>query len=137
MGNDSQLTVVEDAKKDEFVTQVRRNVETSQYLNELRANIRGGQGYVEISRHSFDYPALCVCYMDRVGVVQAFPNAETSLILKGTGIFKTDETIDLPVMGEMTPFTGDFIISADVIIETVGQFIENFDLDTVGEWCRL
>ena len=75
--------------------------------------------------------------MDRVGVVQAFPNAETSLILKGTGIFKTDETIDLPVMGEMTPFTGDFIISADVIIETVGQFIENFDLDTVGEWCRL
>ena len=52
MGNDSQLTVVEDAKKDEFVTQVRRNVETSQYLNELRANIREGQRYVEISRHS-------------------------------------------------------------------------------------
>ena len=75
--------------------------------------------------------------MDRVGVVQAFPNAETSLILKGTGIFKTDEIIDLPVMGEMTPFTGDFIISADVIIETVRQFIENFDLDAVGEWYRL
>jgi len=132
-----KLTITEDVDTGKFIKQTRRNVEISQFLDELRANVREGKGYVEISRHSYDYPVLCISYKNALGVIQAFSNAETSLVLKGEDIFEPDKIIDLPAMGELVPFTGDLIIDTDTIMKVVEHFSENFDLDILGEWYEL
>ena len=92
---------------------VQALIERVEYLRER------GSGYVEVSHPGRPFPWLALSFAGDNGVVHQFTSPEQSLLLRGDGSMSGDLLVEVPVMEEMHPFTGDYVSGADRALDIV------------------
>ena len=113
----------------------RSNVrDLSDHFNELRSR---GQGYLEVRLPECDFPQLSLGFRDDHAVIHLFSNAEEMSLLMGDGTVPSRAVIDVPIMDDLTEFTGDFVLSVDRAWDLVRDFVRTGAPRDLGEWCEL
>jgi hypothetical protein len=107
------------------------------YREQLASLLREGSGYTEVSRVGSPYPALTLSINEGLAVVHRFDDAETCMLLKGTGQVAADETRDFPIQTDEVAFTGEFISTAARGVDVLIAFAQGVDIRSLGTWVRL
>lgn len=108
--------------------------ELTESFNALRSR---NQGYVEVHFGDAQFPLLTLGFRGDKAVIHLFVNEESVSLLVGNGSMSSDETIEVPVMDDVTPFAGDFALSVDEGWEIVQKFLRTGTFEDLGEWCEL
>lgn len=103
-------------------------------FNELRSH---GQGYLEVRLPDSAFPQLTLSFRDDHAIIHLFTNEESVSLLVGDGTVPPEATVDVPIMDDLTVFTGDFILSVDHAWDIVENFVRTGTFEELGEWCEL
>ncbi|MEW1953353.1 hypothetical protein [Terrabacter sp. NPDC080008] len=117
--------------------QVLRTSEHEDYRQQLAQLLRQGTGYTEVARAGSAYPALTLSINEDLAVVHRFDDAETCLLLEGTGQVPADEIRDFQIQDDPAGFTGRFITTAARGIDVLNAFAKGADVEGLGVWVRL
>ncbi|WP_371799007.1 hypothetical protein OG963_14315 [Streptomyces sp. NBC_01707] len=103
-------------------------------FNELRSH---GQGYLEVRLPDNEFPQLTLGFQSDHAIIHLFTSEESMSLLSGDGTVSSEVTIDVPIMSEMSTFTGDFVLSVDHACDVVRNFVRTGAFEELGEWCEL
>lgn len=96
-----------------------------------------GSGYVEVSHLQRAFPWLAFSFIGDHGVVHQFTSGEECQLLRGDGSVGKEVVVEVPVFDEDSPFTGDYVSTADRAWKVVQDFVEGVEPRALGEWDRL
>ncbi|HEX8632369.1 MAG TPA: hypothetical protein VF755_29780 [Catenuloplanes sp.] len=108
--------------------------ELSDRFKELRSH---GQGYLEVRLPDNEFPQLSLGFRDDHAVVHLINNAEGMSLLVGDGTVPSGAVVEVPIMDDLTEFTGDFALSVDRAWDLVCNFIRTGRAGDLGDWCEL
>ncbi|WP_416980827.1 hypothetical protein [Streptomyces sp. T028] len=103
-------------------------------FNKLRSR---GQGYLEVRLPDTEFPQLTLGFRDDHAIIHRFTNEESMSLLIGDGTVPAEATVDVPIMDDLTAFTGDFVLSVDHAWGIVQNFVRAGMPEELGEWCEL
>ncbi|MER6557600.1 hypothetical protein ABT300_07500 [Streptomyces sp. NPDC001027] len=103
-------------------------------FNELRSR---GQGYVEVRSPSRQFPVLSLAFRDDHAVVHLMSGTERMSLLAGDGSVSSGAEVEVPIMDDLTAFTGDFVLDVDRAWDVLHSFTQTRAADFVGEWREL
>ncbi|WP_328502157.1 hypothetical protein OG828_22805 [Streptomyces sp. NBC_00457] len=103
-------------------------------FNELRSR---GQGHLEFRLTDSEFPQLTLSFRDDHAIIHLFTSEETVSLLAGDGTVPPDATADVPIMDELSVFTGEFVLSVDRAWDIVQNFVRTGVFEELGEWCEL
>ncbi|MFK0153645.1 hypothetical protein ACIQVK_16445 [Streptomyces sp. NPDC090493] len=103
-------------------------------FNQLRSR---GQGYLEVRFPERPFPQLTLGFRDDYAVIHLFTDEESVSLLVGDGTLPSDTSVEVPILDDLTEFTGDFALSVDSAWDTVRNFTQERTLEELGEWCEL
>ncbi|MEW2808063.1 hypothetical protein AB0929_13235 [Streptomyces massasporeus] len=103
-------------------------------FNELRSH---GRGYLEIRMPDSVFPQLTSSFSDDLAVIHLFTDEASVSLLVGDGTAPPEATVNVPVMDDLTSFTGDFVLGVDRAWEVVQNFAQTQRIEELGEWCEL
>ncbi|MFF3412597.1 hypothetical protein ACFYW8_41975 [Streptomyces sp. NPDC002742] len=103
-------------------------------FNELRSR---GQGYLEVRFPDNAFPQLTLSFRGDHAVIHLFNDEASVSLLVGDGTVSPEVTIDVPIMDDLTEFTGDFILSVHHAWDVVQNFVQTGTVEGLGEWCEL
>jgi hypothetical protein len=106
----------------------------SDRFNELRSR---GQGYLKVRLPDSEFPQLSLGFRDDHAVIHLINDAEGMSLLVGDGTVPSGAVVDVPIMDDLTEFTGDFVLSVDRAWDLVRNFIRTGAPSDLGEWCEL
>ncbi|MEW2079336.1 MULTISPECIES: hypothetical protein [unclassified Streptomyces] len=106
----------------------------SDRFNDLRSL---GQGYVEVRLPNREFPMLMLAFRDDHAVVQLMSDPERMSLLVGDGTVPSDAEVEVPIMGDLATFTGDFVLDVDRAWELVHDFTQMRAAGPLGEWPEL
>lgn len=109
-------------------------IDLSERFNELRSH---DQGYLEVRLPDSEFPQLTLGFRDDHAVIHLINGAEGISLLLGDGTVPSGDLVDIPIMDDLTEFTGDFVLSVDRAWDLVGNFIHTGTPSGLGEWCEL
>jgi hypothetical protein len=93
-----------------------------------------GVGYSEVNWADRDCPRVALSFRKPYAVVHYWSAPGKIYLLFGGGVIDPHESIDLPILDDDAPFTGDFILSADKAWDLVKTFINSGFIGDMGEW---
>ena len=101
------------------------------------AKLRGaGRGYAEISLSDPDSAQLTVGFQEDHAVIHLISNMETFLPV-GDSAAALDAIVEVPFMGELASFAGEFAVSLDRAWTVIQEFLGSGIPERVGEWRQL
>lgn len=103
-------------------------------FNDLRSR---GQGYVEVRSPDREFPVLILAFRDDHAVIHLMTDTEQTSLLAGDGTVPSAAEIEVPVMDDLAPFTGDFALDIDRAWGLVHDFTQTRATDSLGEWYEL
>ena len=103
-------------------------------FSELRSR---GQGYLEVHFPDSEYPQMTLSFQGDRAIIHLFTDEETVSLLAGDGTVPPDVTVDVPIMDELSSFTGDFVLSVDRAWDVVETFVRTGTYAELGEWFEL
>ncbi|MFD4562829.1 hypothetical protein ACFWP5_52530 [Streptomyces sp. NPDC058469] len=103
-------------------------------INELRSL---GHGYLEARLPNNAFPQLTMGFRDDHAIIHLFTTEESVSLLLGDGTLPSEVTVDVPIIDELSTFTGDFVLSVDHAWDVVQNFVQTGLSETLGEWCEL
>ncbi|MET9379796.1 hypothetical protein ABZY09_01600 [Streptomyces sp. NPDC002928] len=103
-------------------------------FSELRSS---GQGYLEVRLPDSEYPQLTLSFRGDRAIIHLFTDEETVSLLGGDGTVPPEVTVDVPIMDELSSFTGDFVLSVDRAWDVVENFVRTGTFEELGEWFDL
>lgn len=106
----------------------------SDRYNDLRSL---GQGYVEVRLPNGEFPTLILAFRDDHAVVQLMSDPERMSLLAGDGTVPSGVEGTVPIMDDLTTFTGDFVLDVDRAWEVVHDFTRTRAAGPLGEWREL
>jgi hypothetical protein len=106
----------------------------SDRFNELRSR---GRGYLKVRLPDSEFPQLTLGFRDDHAVIHLINDAEGMSLLVGDGTVPSGAVVDVPIMDDLTEFTGDFVLSVDRAWNLVRNFIRTGARRYLGEWCEL
>jgi hypothetical protein len=111
---------------------VERRTSADDYIARIEALLAVGEGYSEVQ------------WADRAvrggyGVVHLFSADGELFILAGDGVIDASETVLIPVLddGQGTPFTGEYVLSAEHAWKAVKHFVRHGAVEDLGNWQEL
>jgi hypothetical protein len=107
------------------------------YMSRLRYLLSAGEGYTQVRRGDTDFPMLAFSFRGGYGVIHMFDSPDDCRLLRGDGILPATETVEVPVHGDVCPFSGDFVSGVARASATIGAFVHGASVEQLGEWCRL
>lgn len=105
----------------------------SNRFNDLRSR---GQGYLEVRLPDNEFPQLTLGFRDDQAVIHLI-NAEGMSLLVGDGTVPSGAVVKVPIMDDLTEFTGDFVLRVDRAWDLVRDFVQTGAASDLGEWCEL
>jgi hypothetical protein len=132
---DVEWTVIQPATGRTQGAPARSDHET--YRRRLALLLGQVSGYTEVSRVGSAYPALTLSINEGLAVVHRFDDADTGLLLVGTGQLRADETRDFQILDDDAAFTGEFISTAARGVDVLIAFAQGADVSGPGMWVRL
>ncbi|MFF3791700.1 hypothetical protein ACFYXW_16820 [Streptomyces sp. NPDC001981] len=96
-----------------------------------------GQGYLEVRLPDGEFPQLTLGFRGDQAVIHLINDAAGMSLLVGDGTVPSGAVVDVPIMDELTEFTGDFVLSVDRAWALVRNFIRMEAPSGLGEWCEL
>ncbi|MGW1094175.1 hypothetical protein ACWD5W_00110 [Streptomyces sp. NPDC002455] len=103
-------------------------------FNELRSR---GQGYLEVRLSGSEFPQLTLGFRGDHAVVHLFANEESTSLLIGDGAVPSEATVEVPIMDDLTEFTGDFVLGIDQAWDVVRRFSQEGEIEVGEVWCEL
>ncbi|MGW0940616.1 hypothetical protein [Streptomyces sp. NPDC002666] len=79
-------------------------------FNDLRSR---GQGYVEVRSPNREFPVLILAFRDDHAVVHLMSGTERMSLLVGDSTVPSGAEVEVPIMDDLAPFTGDFVLAID------------------------
>ncbi|MBR7833489.1 hypothetical protein KDL01_09445 [Actinospica durhamensis] len=99
--------------------------------------LRGvGRGYVEVGLSDRDDVQLTMGFQEDYAVIHLIADAHT-LLLVGDGIAPIDAMVEVPIMGELGQFTGEFAMGVDRAWTVIQNFLDSVAPESLGEWREL
>ncbi|MFD7244655.1 hypothetical protein [Streptomyces massasporeus] len=108
--------------------------ELTDHFNELRSR---GRGYLEVRLPGREFPRLALGFQGDQAVIHLFGDADGSALLTGDDSVATNAVVDVPVMEDLAPFSGDFILTVEHAWTLLRNFIQTGAHDELGDWCEL
>ncbi|MFG2440558.1 hypothetical protein [Streptomyces sp. NPDC048508] len=102
----------------------------SDRFNDLRSR---GQGYVEVRSPNGEFPVLILAFRDDHAVVHLMSDAERMSLLVGDGSVLSGAEVKVPIMDDLTAFTGDFVLDIDRAWDLVRYFTQTWEAGSLGE----
>ncbi|MGW2570867.1 hypothetical protein [Streptomyces sp. NPDC001537] len=106
----------------------------SDRFNDLRTC---GQGYVEVRSPNREFPVLTLAFRDDHAVVHLVSDTERMSLLVGDGTAPSGAEIEVPIMDDLSTFTGDFVLDVDQAWDLLHVFTRTQAAGPLGEWCEL
>ncbi|MCC2320802.1 hypothetical protein [Cellulomonas xiejunii] len=72
-----------------------------------------GSGYVEVRRPQSDFPVVTLGFRGKSAVLHVMHDPEQVLIMSGDGSLPSGGSTEVPVMGDLTEFDGQFVVTVD------------------------
>jgi hypothetical protein len=92
------------------------------------------QGYVEVRRVDDDFPALLVGFRKGFAVVHCMWGPESMALLAGDGSVAGSEQVDMLIMDDLGPFTGEYVLESARARDVLLKFADGADPRSLGEW---
>ncbi|MGW7364070.1 hypothetical protein ACWGI8_11725 [Streptomyces sp. NPDC054841] len=96
-----------------------------------------GQGYLEVRLPDSEFPQLTLGFRGDHAVIHLINDAAGMSLLVGDGTVPSGAVVDVPIMDDLTEFTGDFVLSVETAWALVRNFIRTEAPSDLGEWCEL
>ncbi|MFJ4894724.1 MULTISPECIES: hypothetical protein [unclassified Streptomyces] len=106
----------------------------SDRFNDLRSC---GQGYLEVRSPDRGFPVLVVAFRGSHAVVHLMSDAARMSLLGGDGIVPVGAEVEVPIMNDLTVFTGYFVLDTDRAGDLMHDFTRTWAAGPLGEWCEL
>lgn len=106
------------------------------FMSRLKELLSIGEGYTEVRLGEEDFPMLAFSFREGYGVIHLFNSRGDWRLLRGDGVLPATETIDVPVHGEDSAFSGDFVSTVARASVTITAFIHGTAVEDLGEWDR-
>ncbi|WP_247706181.1 hypothetical protein [Streptomyces liliiviolaceus] len=103
-------------------------------FNDLRSR---GQGYVEVRLPNREFPVLTLAFRDDHAVVHLMSNTERMSLLMGDGTVPSGAEVEVPIIDDLTAFTGNFVLDTHRAWNLVHDFTQTRSARPRGEWCEL
>lgn len=109
------------------------------YIALVEALLAAGEGYSEVHWADRAYPYLTLSFRGDYGVVHQFSADGKVLLLTGDGVIGAHEIVVVPVLddGAGTPFSGEYVLSAEHAWAAVQDFLRHGVVEDLGEWREL
>jgi hypothetical protein len=117
------------------LTETRSDI--AEFMSRLDMLLSVGAGYAEVRRHDEEFPMLAFSFKDGYGVVHLFDSPDDCNLLRGDEVLPSTETVDLPVHGEESTFSGDFVSTVARGAAAVTAFVQGAAVEELGHWDRL
>lgn len=95
------------------------------------------QGYVELRLVDEEFPALLAGFRKGLAVVHCMSNPESMALLAGDGSVAGSELVDVLIMDELAPFSGEDVLESARARNVLLKFAEGADVRSLGEWHEL
>ncbi|MGW6202172.1 hypothetical protein ACWF9B_00735 [Streptomyces sp. NPDC055089] len=96
-----------------------------------------GQGYLEVRSPNREFPVLTLAFRDDHAVVHLMSDTERMSLLVGDGTAPSGAEVEVPIMDDLTVFTGDFVLDIDRAWDLVHDFTQTWVAGPMDEWCEL
>ncbi|WUP46588.1 hypothetical protein OG766_05450 [Streptomyces sp. NBC_00259] len=106
----------------------------SDRFSQLRAR---GQGYLEVRLPSSELPQLTLGFRGDHAVMHLIDGSEAMSLLVGDGSVTSGAAVDVPIVDDLTAFTGDRVLSLDRAWALVHDFIRTGAPGDLGAWREL
>lgn len=94
-----------------------------------------GQGYVEVRSPDREFPVLTLAFRVDHAVVHMMSDTERMSLLAGDGAVSSGAEVEVPIVDDLTVFTGEFVLDVDRAWDLVHEFIQTRAAGPLGEWC--
>lgn len=111
--------------------------ELDNHFRQLRR--RRIRGYIEVEVPNAESPQLTIGFRGEYAVIHMFVVAPVaqSFLLAGDGTVPNEAYVQVPVMDELTRFTGDVVLDVHRAWDLVRAFIRTGRASDIGEWHAL
>jgi hypothetical protein len=92
------------------------------------------QGYVEVRRVDDDFPSLLVGFRKGLAAVHCMWGPESMALLTGDGSVAGSELVEVLVMDDLVPFTGEYLVESARARDVLLKFADGADPRSLGEW---
>ncbi|MBB4752051.1 hypothetical protein [Actinoplanes lobatus] len=119
-------------------TPVRSDLaELDNHFRRLRR--RRVRGYIEVEVPNVESPRLTIGFRGEYAVIHMFvvTPAVQSFLLAGDGTVPSEAYVQVPVMDELTRFTGDVVLEVHRAWDLVRAFTRTGRASDIGEWHML
>ncbi|WP_055549683.1 hypothetical protein [Streptomyces kanamyceticus] len=96
-----------------------------------------GRGYLEVRSPIREFPVLTLAFRDNHAVVHLMSDTERMSLLVGDGTAPSGAEVEVPIMDDLTVFTGDFVLDIDRAWDLVHDFTQTWVAGAMDEWCEL
>lgn len=80
---------------------------------------------------------LTLAFRDDHAVVHLMSDTERTSLLVGDGIAPSGAKVEVPIMDDLAPVTGDCVLKIDQAWGLVHDFTQTWEAGRLGEWCEL
>jgi hypothetical protein len=84
-----------------------------------------------------DYPALLVGFRKGLAAVHCMWGPESMSLLAGDGSVVGSELVDVLIMHDLVPFTGEYVRESARARDVLLKFVDGADPRSLGEWHEL
>jgi hypothetical protein len=116
---------------------VKQRSEARAFLRFLESLSTHGEGYAEVSRGDQAFPMLALSAASGHGVMHQFQSEDKSYVLRGDGSVPAGEVVELPIIGGLVTFSGDFVLTLERAVGAVEAFARGAAVARLGEWVAL
>lgn len=95
------------------------------------------QGYAEVRLADEEFPALLAGFRKGLAVVQCMSNPESTALLAGDGSVAGPELVDVLIMDDLAPFSGEYVLQSARARDVLLTFAEGADVRSLGQWHEL
>ncbi|MCX5009151.1 hypothetical protein OHB05_42295 [Streptomyces sp. NBC_00638] len=106
----------------------------SDRFNDLRSR---GQGYIEVRPQNSQFPILTLAFRDDHAVIHLLSTTEQISLLTGDGTVPSAAEIKVPIMDDLTTFTGAHVLSTERAWDLVHNFTQTGAADALDKWYQL
>lgn len=103
----------------------------------LHCYLSAGSGYLEVRLAGAIFPALAIGIKGDHSVVQCLNSPESMALLAGDGSVPPSTLVDVLIMDELTPFTGDYAMMPKRAFDIILRFVDGVTVRTLGDWHEL
>jgi hypothetical protein len=120
------------------LTSGRFGAATISTMDELSERFRAlrtrGEGYLEVSRPDRPFPAITLGFRNERAVVHAQYSEESIALLRGDDSVAADDEVDVLIIADLMPFTGEVVMRLDHAWQLVQQFLRTGQVGDHEDW---